>query len=376
MTLIGVLQTIPPLLFGPFAGIFVDRLSKRAAMIVIDLARTVLLASIPVLYAIGWLTLTWLYALVFTIAMFSMAFGPALSSTLPIVVKKPQLTRINALMQSAMTMGQLVGPALSGILIATIGAQNALYVNAGGFFISAACKIPLHLPQTTAGKLKGGLVAQTVKDLHEGIQFIFVRHRLLFLLMIMASIFSLGETAFVALLPVIGDRLLHIGSVTLGWLWSALSIGILAATVWLFWTKQLVVCRRVAVVAGAAALGGLAVLGLLKNQSILLAAVLIAVIGGSSGLITPLVSASLQERTPKHLLGRVFGVFNTGTMAFAMIGMTGFGWAADVFGPSISLTAIGAVKLAAAAVSLSLIPWCHRLANQPPGPSSALRSAA
>ena len=52
MSLIGVLQTIPPLL-GPFAGVLFDRIDKRRAMIVIDVVRTGLLSSIPILYAMG-----------------------------------------------------------------------------------------------------------------------------------------------------------------------------------------------------------------------------------------------------------------------------------------------------------------------------------
>lgn len=378
MTLIGVLQTIPPLLFGPFAGVYLDRVPKRSAMIVIDLVRTGLLASIPLLYAGGWLSLTRLYVLVFVTAMFSMAFGPALSATLPLLVKKDQLTRINALVQSAMTMGQLFGPALSGVLIAVIGAQNALYVNAGGFLVAALCKIPLRVPHVEPLRTSDGVWRQAGKDLRAGIRFIFVQQRLLLLLMVVASVFSLGSTGFVYLLPMVGDRVLHVGSVALGWLWSSLSIGILAATAWLFWKKQPQICRRLWLVAGAAAAGGGAVLLLQRSPSVVPAAGLIAIIGAGSGLITPLVSASLQERTPKDLLARVFGVFNTGSMAFAMIGMTVFGWAADSFGPSAGLVGIAGVQLAAAAITLALIPWCRRLAQQTGAESAppALRRAS
>jgi DHA3 family macrolide efflux protein-like MFS transporter len=364
MSLIGVLQTIPPLLFGPFAGVLLDRVAKRRAMIIIDIVRTGLLATIPILYAFGLLPLPVLYVLVFVIAMFSMAFGPALNATLPLIVKKDQLTRINALMQSAMTIGQLLGPALSGILIAAIGAQNALYVNAAAFLISALCKIPLRLPDVRPHRSSGNVWTQAVKDLKDGIKFVFVKQRLLFLLMIVASIFTLGSTAFVYLLPVIGDRLLHVGSVTLGWLWSSLSVGILATTVWLLWKPQQTFCARIWMIAVAAAVAGVAVPALLLNESVFYAAGLIIAIGATSGLITPLVSASLQERTPKDLMARVFGLFNTGTMVFSMIGMTLFGWAADAFGPGVSLTVIGIVNGAAAAVSMALLPWCYRLAKE------------
>jgi len=368
MSLIGVLQTIPPLVFGPLAGVLLDRLDKRRAMIVIDLVRTGLLASIPILHALGLLTLPLLYVLVFVIAMFSMAFGPALNATLPLVVKKEQLTGVNALMQSAMTIGQLLGPALSGMLIAAIGAQNALYANAAAFFLSALCKIPLRLPHVRVHRSSENVWTQAVKDLKDGIRFVFVKQRLLFLLMIVASIFTLGSTAFVYLLPVIGDRLLHVGSVALGWLWSSLSLGILATTVWLIWKPQQTVCARIWMIAIAAAIAAVAVPGLLMSDSMLWAGGLIVAIGATSGLITPLVSASLQERTPKDLMARVFGLFNTGTMVFSMIGMTLFGWIADRFGPGVSLAAIGVVNGGAAIVSMALLPWCYRLAKETSSP--------
>ena len=376
MSLIGVLQTIPPLVFGPFAGVLLDRIDKRSAMMIIDLARMGLLASIPILHAMGLLSLPLLYVLVFVIAMFSMAFGPALNATLPLIVNKDQLTGVNALMQSAMTIGQLLGPALSGLLIAAIGAQNALYVNAAGFLLSALSKIPLRLPHVRAHRSSDNVLTQAVKDLKDGIRFVFVKQRLLFLLMIVASIFTLGSTAFVYLLPVIGDRLLHVGAVALGLLWSALSLGILATTVWLIWKPQKAVCTRIWMIAIAAAVAAGAVPGLLMSDSILWATGLIVAIGATSGLITPLVAASLQERTPKDLMARVFGLFNTGTMVFSMIGMTVFGWIADRSGPGVSLAVIGVVNGAAAVVSMALLPSCYRLAKETSAPASALSRAS
>ncbi len=56
MTLIGILETLPPLILGPFIGVYLDRVSKRNAMIVLDLVRACLLILIPVLHTLGWLT--------------------------------------------------------------------------------------------------------------------------------------------------------------------------------------------------------------------------------------------------------------------------------------------------------------------------------
>jgi len=365
MTIIGVLQTIPPLLLGPLAGVYLDRLPKRGAMIVIDLVRAALLVIIPLLSMMGWLTLAWLYVVVFVIALFSMAFGPALNAAIPLLVKKDQLTRANAIMQSSMTIGQLLGPGISGMLIAVIGAQNVLYVNAATFLVSALCKIPIKIRKDTDGRRAGASKQALFDDLRTGFRFVFVQHRLLLVLMIAAALFTLGSTGFVYLLPVIGERVLHADAITLGWLWSALSVGILATTLWLAFRKQDNLCRRLWIILGAAVVGGLAVFGLNWTGSLAVAAGLIVVIGGSSGLVTPIVSASLQEMTPKDLLARVFSVFNTGTMALAMLGMTVFGWAADRYGPLVSLTSIGGVLVATAIATLVMIPSCQRLSKRP-----------
>jgi len=128
------------------------------------------------------------------------------------------------------------------------------------------------------------------------------------------------------------------------------------------------------VIAAASAVGGGAALVLLRHWPLPFAAALIAIIGGSSGLITPLVSASLQERTPKELLARVFSVFNTGSMAFAMLGMTVLGWASDAFGASISLISIGSAQLVAAALTAVLLPLCYRLARESAHQSASAKS--
>jgi len=63
--------------------------------------------------------------------------------------------------------------------------------------------------------------------------------------------------------------------------------------------------------------------------------------------------------TPKELLARVFGVFNTGTMAFAMIGITAVRWAVDQFDPVISLISVGAIKLGTAVCDRSADSVVH-----------------
>ena len=350
MTMIGLLQTIPPLLFGPLIGVYLDRLPKKHVMIWVDLIRTVMVALIPFLYGLEVLSLEGLYVLVFLTSIVSTIFGPALSSAVPQIVSKTQLTAANALIQSTLNIGILLGPAISGLGIALIGAQNVLYLNAVTFLISALCLMPIRLQESSvAPDLREG---RTLKDdLLVGFRFVFIQHRTGLILMATATLYSLGASAFVFLLPVFAKQLLGVGPVELGWLWSALGIGMLVASAWLAWIKQGDLRNRMKIISGSMAVGGSAICGLSLLETPLLATLLVVVIGGSTALFTPVVWTLLQELTPGHMLGRVFTTFSTGAMSSAMAGMVAFGWAADNVGPGASLLGIGVILLGTAIVA-------------------------
>ena len=356
MTAIGLLQTIPPLVFGPLIGVYLDRLPKKAVMITVDLLRTLMVLLIPVFYAFDMLTLERLYVLVFLVSIVSTVFGPALSSSVPLIVQRSQLTTANAFLQSTTNIGVLLGPAMSGLGIALIGAQNVLYVNAGTFFVSALFLLPIRVRHTrVSGDLKA-VSTPIIQDMMVGFRFVFLQQRVVFGLMITAVLYNLAISAFVFLLPVVAKELLQVGPMELGWLWSALGIGMLGASIWLARIPQGTFQDRVGRIGRSLAIGGLAVcaLGLIQTPLLFSTFLLIVIIGGSTSLFYPVVSAMLQEVTPEHLLGRVFTTFSTGGMASAMVGMVGFGWAADALGPAVSLVGIGLLLLLTAVVTMQV----------------------
>lgn len=351
MTVIGLLQTIPPLIFGPLIGVYLDRMRKKPVMIGVDLIRTVLVMLVPLLYAMEALTLERLYLLVFATSIVSTVFGPALASAVPLIVPRTQLTAANALIQSTTNIGLLIGPAVSGVGIATIGAHNVLYLDAATFMVSALCLMPIRLRESMPGDAKTAGGPGLVQDLLVGFRFVFVQHRTVFLLMLTAALYSLGSGAFVFLLPVFATQLLDASAVELGWLWSSLGVGMLAASAWLARVNQGNIRDRLRLISLALAVSAVAVCTLGMLEAPAMAAALIVVFGGSTAVFIPIVWAILQELTPEYLMGRVFTTFSTGAMASAMAGMMGFGWAADAVGPAASLVGIGAVLLGTATVA-------------------------
>lgn len=348
---VGLIQTVPPLLFGPLIGVYLDRLRKKPVMIWVDLIRTVLTFLIPTLYGLGHLSIEGLFVLIFLQSMVSTVFGPALVSAVPLLVRRGELVSANALIQGTNNIGSLLGPAVSGVLIALIGAQHVLYVNAATFFISALCLMPIRNNETIVEQATESQPGSLVSDLSVGFRFVFGNRSTVFLLVIITALFNLGASAFVFVLPVYAKEYLQVGPVQLGWLWSALGAGMLIASSWLAFRQNNDVRSRMQILVSGTTVGGLATCTLAVLQSPLVAAGFVILVGAGAAVLNPVVWALLQEVTPAHLMGRVLTTFSTGSMAAAMVGMSGFGWMADAIGPAQSLVGLGLVLLLTAYVA-------------------------
>jgi MFS family permease len=354
MTVIGILQTLPPLILGPLLGVYVDRLPKKWMMMAVDALRAGLALIIPLLYAANALTLTRVYIVVFLMALVATVFGPALSATVPLIVKRPQLTAANALVASTAMIGMLVGPAISGLGIATIGMQVVLYASSATFLLSVLSLSRLHL-KTAQAHQRMEQHGTFVHDLKEGLQFVFVKERTVAGFVLTALCYSLASSAFVFLLPVFAEKVLHVGAMMLGWLWSAYGAGMVAISIALACTQQQKRSIRLLIIVAAMLVGGVASFILSGTTQPLLAIGLVTTIGAGLAAFTPVVWGILQEMTPEKLRGRVFSIFNTGAMSASMIGMVAFGWTTDRLGPRISL--LGMATIFAMTAGASLLLW-------------------
>ncbi|HMU30459.1 MAG: MFS transporter [Nitrospira sp.] len=353
MTMVGLLQTIPPLVLGPLVGVYLDRMPKKPVMIWVDILRALLTLLIPTLYALDMLSITGLYGIIFLTSVVSTIFGPALVSAVPLLVRPSELMSANALIQGTNNIGMLLGPAISGIMIALIRAENVLFVNSATFLISALCLMPIRFSPSHA--VSSEQATSVWQELQVGFRFIFGQQSMVLTLVIISSLYNLGVSAFVFILPVYAKEFLQVGPVQLGWLWSALGVGMLAASAWLALKQESDIQGRLRIVVSGMTIGGLAVCSLSLLETPLIAAGIVIIVGGSTAVLNPIIWALLQELTPEHLIGRVVTTFSVGSMASAMAGMTGFGWVADAVGPAASLVALGLVLLLTAAVAVACV---------------------
>jgi MFS family permease len=177
------------------AGSLIARIGARQTMVIADAARLPLLAAIPALYSLDALSFPLLIVLVALINVCAAAHMPAQRLILAGVGgdEESRVARANAYLDGAQTTAPLVGPALAGVLIAAIGPQNVLYVDAATFGV-AAIAVALFVPrkQPIAEAEERGLLA--------GVKYIF-RSRLLVVLCVSMLMMEFFFTLFVTALP-------------------------------------------------------------------------------------------------------------------------------------------------------------------------------
>jgi len=349
-TIIGVLQTVPPIVFSPLIGVFVDRFPKKAILIATDVARAILIGVIPCMIPAERFTVESLYLLVFLYGIATAMFVPTLSSSVPFMVSRPQFTAANALLQSTTSIGIIMGPALSGLGIAMSGSQEVLCLNAVTYLASVACLLPIRLVSVPTVSRPGNLFKSLLRELIEGMQYALRHYSILFIIL-MASLYTFAAGAFTTLFPVFGKKLLDLGPVEIGLLWSWLGVGLLLVSIALVRLTTWEMRGRIQAILLSGLIGGAALCGLVWAHGLLWATLLVAIIGMGLGMWTPIAWGLIQEISPAHMVGRIMAIYTAIATAASMIGMTVIGWIIEVYNEQTGLIGIGIVLFGMAAVA-------------------------
>lgn len=138
VALLGTIEFLPFILISLPAGVWVDRLPRRPILILGDLGRALALASIPVAYALGVLTIYQLYVVGFIVGVCTVFFDVAYMSYLPALVDRDRLVEGNSKLEISRSGAQIAGPGLAGAIIGVVGAPIAIILDAISFIGSAA----------------------------------------------------------------------------------------------------------------------------------------------------------------------------------------------------------------------------------------------
>ena len=168
---LGMVNFAPLLLFSLPAGVWIDRVPRRPVMVAADAGRALALATIPIAYAAGVLTIAQLFAVGFVTGTLTVFFDVASTAILPGIVAREHLGDGNAKLQISNQSAQVVGPGLAGTLIGALGAPYAVVADAISFVGSAA-----FLSRVPAGERPARTERRPMlSDIGEGLRYI-LRH--------------------------------------------------------------------------------------------------------------------------------------------------------------------------------------------------------
>jgi MFS family permease len=148
---LALLETLPGVCFGSFAGVFVDRWDRRQTMIVTDLLRTLVLLPLLLLSGRDWLWIAYIVGLFQ--ATISQFFGPAQGALVPQVVGEEHLVAANSLNAFGSELTRLIGPLVSGVLFGLLGLQVVVIGDCLSYAFSSIMSLLVILsPEARRGK--------------------------------------------------------------------------------------------------------------------------------------------------------------------------------------------------------------------------------
>ena len=137
MGLLGAAGTFPFLLFGLLVGVWVDRHQRRSVLILADLGRGTMIATIAGLGLVGLLGLAHLYIFAFSIGVLTVFFDVAYQAYMPALVERNQLVDANSKLEATNSLAGIAGSAAAGAVIQLFRAPVAMIIDALSFFFSA-----------------------------------------------------------------------------------------------------------------------------------------------------------------------------------------------------------------------------------------------
>lgn len=137
MGILTAAGTLPFLILGLFAGVWVDRMRRRPILLAMDMGRAATLLIVPIAWALDLLRIELLYAVAFFVGIQTLFYEVAWVSFLPNVVRRDQLVEGNSKLHGSASAAQVAGPGIAGILVGLITAPFAILVDAISFLVSS-----------------------------------------------------------------------------------------------------------------------------------------------------------------------------------------------------------------------------------------------
>lgn len=306
---IFAVNAIPNIIFGPFAGVLADKLSKKNLIFFSFLGRGLVVTFTALLFFLDILAPWHLFVFTFINSTFETLNSPALISLLPLVVPKERLLVANSFSSSAYKFAELVGLGLASVIIGLIGISGAIFIDALTFFMASILILFIKYSSEEKEILKLS-IKEYMKEIKVGFDFIKA-HSLIKTIVILFALINFCLSPVNILMPAFTKDILKSGPDILGLIGIVLVIGtilgglIVAQIGSKYKITSLIIYGFLFLGINYMLLSLPEYLLLDSYISIVVASIIFFNIGLSIPLISSPVSTYLMVNTDKSILGRI-----------------------------------------------------------------------
>ena len=300
---LGLAQGVPLVLFQLFDGVLADRIDRLRMLIVTQILTAGTLTIAFALTMSGLVRLEHLLVLAALSNTFRAFDEPSRMALVPQLVERDRLANAIALGSIPWQAGRMIGPSITGILIAAFGGAIGFGLAALASYAALALYSRLRLRGTASAGTGQRVLAQFVEGLS------FVAHNFVFSCLIALALFnSLFAMSYLTLLPIFADAYFHAGSTGYGLLNAAHGTGALVGSLTVATIAHLILRKGTALLVGAACVGGLLIV-FSFSPGMGLALPVLVLVGFCNTFYLMQVSTFLQQKVPDYLRGRVMSLY-------------------------------------------------------------------
>lgn len=345
-TAVGIVMALqwgPQILLLPVTGFAADHFDRRKLLLTTQSCMGALALGLGTLTVTGLVQLWHVYVFAFQLGCVTAFDAPARQTFISELVGESDISNAVALNSTSFNLARMIGPAIAGVLIATVGSGWAFLIN-GASFAAVICSLSL----IRIGEIKSrDRAPKTRGSLAEGFRYVWSRPdiRTVMLMFFLIGTFGLNFPIFISTMSV---KVFHQGPREYGLLMSIMAIGSVAGA--LLSARRASPNMMLLIIGGTLFGAGCALAALMPHYWLF--GIALMLIGASAQTFTTSANALVQMATEPTMRGRVMAIHLALAMGGTPIGAPIVGWVADTFGPRWSLGVGTAAGLAAALVGL------------------------
>lgn len=311
---VGFISQIPTLILLPFAGVFIDKWNRHRVIIATQVLAMIQSLALAVLALTGIINIWQILILSFCQGAIDAFDAPARQAFVPeIVEKKEHLAQAIALNASMFNGARLIGPALAGLLIGTVGASYCFLIDGLSYIAVIAGLLAMRIEPRKIAVTN----TKPLQRLREGFVYAFGFPPIRSILLLLALV-SFAGMSHTVLVPIFATQILKGGPETLGFLMAASGVGAFAGAIYLSTRKSILGIGKL--IAISPAIMGFGLIGFALSRELWFSLIMMLFVG--IGFILQFAGGNtfLQTIVEDDKRGRVMSIY---TMAF--FGVTPFG---------------------------------------------------